>query len=331
MTINLMDQYIDIVKKQINTYMRAVFTNKLKKEYNDIFVNQYINIRYYNYDENSPITIRRQILEQLKQVQEDITINHIEDRELIEQMCIFFYYVLYFDHVVYYKDLREKINKTAKLRYKVLGKKSEKYSDEIYEKMIEYESQKNELIKRFDTNKFSLKITNYKNMTNIYRVNLIHKIKFPAEFSEFAINKAFITGTIGEDRLFVEYYLVVVQVLKDILKQNFKKQYIVEFTYTLLNKPKKLKNLLNIINNLATQDKICLKIRHEDFLKKKNEIYELMREGYRFALIIDSSFEVDYKNLEMLKMFKYIILDKESTKYSEFKEYRDSFDNVIEI
>ena len=33
MTINLMDQYIDIVKKQITTYMKAVFTSKFKKEY----------------------------------------------------------------------------------------------------------------------------------------------------------------------------------------------------------------------------------------------------------------------------------------------------------
>ena len=31
MTINLMDQYIDIVKKQITTYMKAVFTNIIMK------------------------------------------------------------------------------------------------------------------------------------------------------------------------------------------------------------------------------------------------------------------------------------------------------------
>ena len=331
MTINLMDQYIDIVKKQITTYMKAVFTSKFKKEYNDRFIKEYIQTRYFNFNEDSERTIRKQILEQLRSVQEDIMINHIEDRELIEQMCIFFYYVLYFDHVVYYKDLREKINKTAKLRYKVLGKKSEEYSEEIYIKMVDYEKQKQDLIARFDTDDFAIKITNYRNMPKAYRVNLIHKIKFPAEYSEFAINKAFVTGNAGEDRLFVEYYLVVVQVLKDILKQNFKRQYIVEFAYTLLSKPKKIKSLLNIINNLATQDKICLKLRHENFLKKKNEVYELMREGYRFALIIDNSFEVSYKNLEMLKMFKYIIIDKESKKYSEMMEYKDSLENVIEI
>ena len=99
----------------------------------------------------------------------------------------------------------------------------------------------------------------------------------------------------------------------------------------MLSKPKKIRSLLNIINNLATQDKICLKLRHENFLKKKNEVYELMREGYRFALIIDNSFEVSYKNLEMLKMFKYIIIDRESKKYSEMMEYKDSLENVIEI
>lgn len=331
MTINLMDQYIDIVKKQINTYMKAVFTNKFKKEYNDRFIEKYINTRYFNFNEDDERTIRKQIIEQLKMVQEDIIINHIEDRELIEQMCVFFYYVLYFDHVVYYKDLREKINKTAKLRYKVLGKRSEEYSEEIYIKMVDYEKQKQDLIERFNTDEFAIKITNYSNMPRVYRVNLTQKIKFPAEYSEFAINKAFTTGNAGEDRLFVEYYLVVVQVLKDILKQNFQRQYVVEFAYTLLNKPKKIKNLLNIINNLATQDKICLKLRHENFLKKKSEVYDLMREGYRFALIIDNSFEVNYKNLEMLKMFKYIIIDKESKKYSEMMEYKDSLENVIEI
>ena len=294
MTINLMSKYIDIIKKQINTYMKAVFTNKFKKEYNDKFIEKYINTRYCIY------------------------------------VCLF---ELFYDHflVVYYKDLHEKINKTAKLRYKVLGKKSEEYSEEIYIKMQEFEKQKKQLIEGFDTEEFAIKLTNYPEKNNIYRVNLTQNIKFPKEYSEFAINKAFMTGNVGEDRLFVEYYLVVVQVLKDILKQNFKKQYIVEFAYTLLNKPKKLNNLLNIINNLATQDKICLKIRYEDFKKKKEEIYELMRDGYRVALIIDNSFEVDYKNIGMLKMFKYIIIDKQSKKYDEIKEYRNLLENVIEI
>lgn len=332
MTINIMNQYIDIVKKQITTYMKAVFNNKFKKEYNDKFIEKYINTRYFDfYDLNESGTIRKKIIKQLKDVQDDIIINHIDDRVLVEQMCVFFYYVLYFDHVAYYKNLREKINKTAKLRYKVLGKQSEVYSEDIYLKMVDFEEQKKQLIEKFNTDEFTLKLSNYPNNTRAYRTNLMYKIKFPREYSEYAIKKAFITGNVGEDRLFIEYYLVVIQVLKDILKQNFKKQYIVEFSHTLLGKPQKLKSLLNIISSPGTQDKICLKIRYENFSKKKKEIYELMREGYRIALIIDNSFVINYANIEMLKMFKYVIIDKQSKKYDEIAEYRSSLDNVLEI
>jgi hypothetical protein len=332
MTINIMNQYIDIVKKQITTYMQAVFNNKFKKDYNDKFIEKYINTRYfdfYNSDENG--NIRKKIIEQLKNVQDELNINHIEDRELIEQMCIFFYYVLYFDHVVYYKDLREKINKTAKLRYKILGKQSEEYSEEIYLKMINFEEQKKQLIENFSTDEFILKLSNYKDNTRVYKVNLLYNIKFPREYSEYAIRKAFITDSVGEDRLFVEYYLVVIQILKDILKQNFQRQYIIEFSNTLLTKPQKLKSLLNIINNPGIQDKISLKIKYEKFCNKKEEIYKLMREGYRIALIIDNSFKVDYVNIEMLKMFKYVIIDRQLDNYEKIMEYRSLLDNVLEV
>ena len=39
----------------------------------------------------------------------------------------------------------------------------------------------------------------------------------------YAINKAFQIGLVSEDKLVVEYYLVVLQILKDVLKLNFKK------------------------------------------------------------------------------------------------------------
>ena len=110
MTINIMEQYIEITKQQIEEYMKLVFKDKFNKGYCELFTERYINIRYYNYYENEVIeTMRRKILNHLKQVGEDIIINNINDRELIENMRIFFYYVLYFDDVVYYKDLKNKI------------------------------------------------------------------------------------------------------------------------------------------------------------------------------------------------------------------------------
>lgn len=332
MTINIMNQYIELTRKQINFYMKMVFGNKFNKEYNNIYIEKYINTRYYNFYENDMnTTIRRKIIEQLKKTQDDIIINHIDDRELIEQMCVFFYYVLYFDHVVYYKDLRKIIEKIAKLRARVLNKNAENFEEELYNKMVEFDDKKNELISKFNTEDFYIKISNYPDKLNVFRVNLKHNIKFPMVYSEFAVNKAFNMGITNEDKLIIEYYLVVLQVLKDILKQNFKRQYIVEFAETLLDKPKKIKSLLNIIDNLGIQDKICLKMKYEHFLEKKDKVYDLMRDGYRIAIIIDNSFETNYKNIENLKMFRFVILNKQLKCYEEIIQHKENLQNVVEI
>lgn len=78
MTINIIDKYIELTKKQINTYMKLVFGNKFNKKYCDIYTEKYINIRYYNfYKEGINTTIRRRVLNYLKKVQEDLVMNNI--------------------------------------------------------------------------------------------------------------------------------------------------------------------------------------------------------------------------------------------------------------
>ncbi len=333
MTINIMEQYIEITKKQIEEYMKLVFKDKFNKGYCELFTERYINIRYYNYYENEVIeTMRRKILNHLKQVGEDIIINNINDRELIENMRIFFYYVLYFDDVVYYKDLKNKIQQISKIRERIYGYSSEQFTDELYEKMQEYMKQKKEIMNRFLSDNFFIKLTNYPDKTKIFRVNLKYKnIKFPLEYSEFAINKAFQVGLMAEDKLVVEYYLAVIQILKDILKLNFKRKYILEFADTLLKKPKKIKSILNIISSSAVQDKVSLKIRYEYFVQNKETVYELMRNGYKITIILDNSFDVTFKNIETLQMFEFVIISRELKEYSEIKQNIKELKNIIEI
>ena len=57
-----------------------------------------------------------------------------------------------------------------------------------------------------------------------------------------------------------------------------------------------------------------------------------MREGYRFSIILDNSFEINYKNMENLKMFKFVILNKDSKQYGEIMRFNDEIkNNIIEI
>lgn len=333
MSINIMNKYIEITKKQILMYLKLVFESSYDKKYNDIYIEKYINARYYNFfsdEENN--TIRKVILDELKKTQKYIISNNFRDKELIEQIYIFFCYFLYFDNVVYCKDLKNKVSQIAKLRKRILNKNDDEFEPKLYKEMQSINYEKEELLTKFDTDEFFLKITNYKNVKSIYRVNIKQCIKFPMEYSEIAVDKVFNMGLINEDKLIIEYYLIVVQIIKDIIRQNFKKQYIIEFAETLLEKPKKIKGLLNIIDNSAIQDKVSLKIRHEYYLENKEKVYELMREGFRFSILLDNSFEVNYKNMENLKMFKYVLLNTESKHYKNIMKFNEEINNnIIEI
>ena len=333
MTINIMNEYIELTKKQINEYMKLVFEEKFNQTYCNLFSERYINIRYFNYYENEyHESTRKKILEHLKKVGEEIIINNIQDRELIETMRVFFYYVLYFDNVVYYKDLKQKIAKINKVKKRVFNTETYDFEEKLYQKMQEIMNEKEELIKRFSSEEFYIKLTNYPDKLKVYRVNLkFQNIKFPLEFSDFAINKAFQMGLVSEDKLVIEYYLVVLQILKDVLKLNFKKKYVLEFAETLLKKPKKIRVFLNIINNPIIQEKISLKIKYEEFLKNSETVFELMREGYKITVILDNSFESNFKNIESLQMFEFVIINRNLKNYVEIMNSIENLHNIIEI
>ena len=332
MTINLANKYIELTKKEIISYLKLVFGNKFVKKYSDIYIKKYIEIRYYNfYDYDTNRTLRKKILDNLRNLAEELCIDNIEDREIIDQMCVFFYYILYFDNVSRTKNMEQTIEKIYKLRKRVLEKENEDFKVELYKIIKEYKKQKEKLLDKFTSNEFFIKLTNYPNKLNVYRVNLKFDIKFPLIYSEFAINKAFNVGLINEDKLLIEYYLIANQVLKDVLRQNFTKEYILEFTDKLLDKPNKLKNLLNIIENNAIKDKVSIKIKYESFISYKEKIYDLMRNGYKITIILDNSFKTDYKSIESLATFKYVIINKDLKNYKEIISYKKRIKNMIEI
>ena len=87
--------------------------------------------------------------------------------------------------------------------------------------------------------------------------------------------------------------------------------------------------LLRIINDPIIQDKIKIKIKYRDFIIHRNEIYELMKSGYKFAVIIDDSFIISKEHIKKLEIFEFVILSKKLEYYEEFQEYADQLENLI--
>lgn len=332
MTNNVMEEYIKITQEEVLAYIKLIFERSYSKKIALKYMNAYKNVRFYNfYPKDENLTFRKNYLNAMKEAEESCLKEMPERKKLIENMGLFFYYILYFDKISYRVDIEEIIEKLYKLRKKILNKENENFKEKFYSTYKEYSNKKEEFLKKFETDEFILKITDYEGANNANRVNLKYNIKFPMIYSNQAIEKVFNTGLISEDKLFVEYNLISVEIIQDILKGNFRKQYVVEFDTNLFKKTKKLSRLLKIVDNPAVQDKINLKITYKEFLQNKESIYNLMRNGFKFAVILDSSFEPEYANFERLNAFYYTIASKKLEYYDKVVANANVIDRLIKI
>lgn len=332
MANNVMQEYIKITQEEILTYMKLIFEKSYNKKIALRYMEAYENVRFYDfYKKDENLTFRKNFLNALKEAETKIKKQFPEKEKLVENMRAFYYYILYFDKISYKTDVEEKIEELYQLRKKLLKKDNEEFKNVFYKTFKLYSEQKQEYLDKFSTEDFYLKIADYEGMGGVYKVMLKYNINIPMIYSEKAIETVFNSGLIEEDKLYVEYNLVSVEVISDILRGNFKKQYIIEFTPTLLKKNKKMKSLLNIIDNSAIQDKINLTINYEDFSKNKENIYELMRNGFKFAIVLDNTFEAEYGNFEKLKMFNYVILKKDINNYQKILQNENIIENLIKI
>lgn len=332
MSNNVMQEYIKITQEEIISYIKLIFEEQYNKKIALRYMDAYMNVRFYDfYPKDDNLTFRKNFLNALKDEEERILKEFPEKKSLIENMGLFYYYILYFDKISYKTDIEETINKLYKIRKKLLQKDDIEFKKNFYKTFKTYFTQKEKFLEKYKTDDFYLKITYYEGVSSTYRVNLNYNIKFPMIYSNQAIDNVFNSGMVQEDKLFVEYNLIAVEVISDILKGNFKKQYIIEFTTTLLEKSRKLNSLLNIINNAAVQDKVNLKITYKEFLENKEIIYELMRNGFRFAVVLDNSFKPQYSNFEKLKTFNYTIANKDLKYYEKVIANESIIKNLIKI
>lgn len=332
MSYNVLEKYIEITTKEINEYMKLIFENMYLKRISDKYIEAYLDVRFYNfYHKDENLTFRKNFMNAIKQAEQRILMQYPDDKKIIENMAIFYYFILYFDKISYRKGIEENIDKLYKLRMRLLKKQDEEFKEKFYKTYQKYVEEKEQFILKFETEKFFLKIAEYKNAKNVNRVILKYNIKFPRIYSNWALEKTFSSGLICEDKLNVEYSLISALVIKDIMRGNFKKQYIVEFEPSLLKKSKKLKSILNIINNPAVQDKISLKIKYQDFEENKEEIYELMRSGFRFAIIVDDTMDTSYATLQKLNVFSYILISSELRRYEAIMDDKVILRNIIKI
>lgn len=301
----VVEEYIEFSKKNILKYLKLILEKYYDKEIVESLVETYINIRYYNIDQKTK-NLEKNINYYLKQKVTEI----LDEKE--EKIKIIFYtfkYILYFDNVKEYDNLKNLIEEIVEYR-KSISLENDEFKDEITKLIKENEKRKQKYLEAFKSDHFLLDQIKT-NKKNVYFVELKNNIKFKKIYSSYSINKVYNSGLVNEQKDFIIYYQISIEILKNAIIGNFNQEYIVDFPLSILEKKQKTIRLFNIIDNEMIKNNLILKFTYFSYLENKDQINEWIKEGYKVAIIIDEKYNYEEKEKMWLEIFNYIIVDQE--------------------
>lgn len=307
--MNNIDKYIKFIKDYLTEYFKLIVKDKYKKIVYNEMLNTYIDIRYFNkYDKKY-----KQIEKNIEYyIQENLRTLIEEDNKLVKnvnELYYFFWYLLYLDNTLEYDNLDKLIDKIIIDRKEKLNLNDD-ITKELKSLVKESEKKKNNFFNEYlsDTFNLELKSTNIK---NVYNVLLSYNIKFPKIYSSYSINRVFKSDIISEDMCFIEYNLISKIVLDNIINKEYNKEYLVDFPFIITSKKEKTNRLLNIITNDLIRENVIIKVTYEYYTKYKSFISDLIKDGVKFAVIIDDTFDYEESSIIWLNIFTYIITNKD--------------------
>lgn len=307
--MNNIDKYIKFIKDYLTEYFKLIVKDKYKKIVYNEMLNTYIDIRYFNkYDKKY-----KQIEKNIEYyIQKNLRTLIEEDNKLVKnvnELYYFFWYLLYLDNTLEYDNLDKLIDKIIIDRKEKLDLNDD-ITKELKSLVKESEKKKNNFFNEYLSDTFNLKLKST-NIKNVYNVLLSYNIKFPKIYSSYSINRVFKSDIISEDMCFIEYNMISKVVLDNIINKEYNKEYLVDFPFIITSKKEKTNRLLNIITNDLIRENVIIKVTYEYYTKYKSFISDLIKDGVKFAVIIDDTFDYEESSIIWLNIFTYIITNKE--------------------
>ena len=303
MSCNVGNTYVNFARKNITKYMKIILDDKFDKDVFFKLLDVYIDTRYYNYYDVKYKSAEANINFYMKSRAKELISN--DDREIIKITFYLFKYMLYFDDVNSYDDLKSIVNEITDYRVNTLGMDTE-YEKELIQLIKENRKKKLEFFDSFTTSRFEL-ISNKTSIKNVFYIDIGYDIKFPKIYSEYSKNKVYNTGIVKEKKYFIKYYLLSIMILKNVISNDFSKKYVTDFCLSLFDKKEKFNRFIEIINSDCIRENIIISFKYNEYLEYKDRINELISLGYKIAVIIDRNYVVNEINNKKLEIFSYII------------------------
>lgn len=289
---NIIEEYIQFVNDFLIKFYQILLGDTYDERIVKAFVDKYINIRYYNttnYPKEKSFIVK--INKELKDIADGLLKHFPDKKEVTKNTFALMGYVLYLDDCV-------EIDNIVKLNNALLKDTNIKleYTDEAkmaYRELVkEFNKKKKDLFKVFEIEDFELKFRRLKR--NLQFVSMAQHCNVSKLYSDYAVEKAFNSGVVEENKYYLLYYMLTEKILTDVIELNFDKAYVVELPISLLSKEKKIKRYLRILDSSIVKNKISIRYTYSDYKKHKEKINKLINLGYKISLLLDETFDNDF-------------------------------------
>lgn len=332
MSYLVMDKYLKMIKKNVNEYMKIILNTRYVKGICDEFAAEYVKAIYYDtYTPDKRINKISNIKENIDKLYNKLLTSN-EDKKRLRDIKIVYTFLPEIIGIEAWCR-RGKIDTVLEKIDKLIDENFKKIKYDYKEKLIEQVKinikEKDQFISKYESKEFYIEKKKVKD--SLYKINLKYNIKFPMIYSYNAIDKVYHTAIISEDRLFIEYILATVQVIKDVESGIYCQEYLLDFEDTLFSKKQKLSRLLDVIKNYELQDRLSILIDNSTFNANKDSVYELIKNGFKIAIKLDNTFEYNDIEIERFNLFSYTLVSKSLACNKEILSNKDILKNIIEI
>jgi len=322
MEYNIISKYIKFVKLELLEFLRLVIGNNYPKKTCKMFISKYIDVRYFN-ETNYPSTrdfvarLNKELLDVYNENKTD------EEDELLKTAVALFVYILYIDDVYEVEDGESVLDLLTKDESLKLNLSNESVK-EIKKWLNYYSKSKEKFFDSIVSNDFILVEKSVYRKT--YLLGLDSNIKISNLYSEYAIDKAYNTPVINEDKLFIMLIKCSYNLLKNAIGLDFTRKYVIDIPASIVGKDKKFKRLLSTIDNTLSRKFIHLRISYTTYINNKNIFDLIIKYGYNVAIIIDDSFE---GKINSLSIFSYIFVYEDNEFFDMIKDNEDKIGSKI--
>lgn len=319
-------EYIKFVDNFLTNYYKLLLDGKYDKNLVKPFIDKYIDVRYYNKYSVKEDNFTERLNKELNNVASDLMNEYENKREQIKDVFALFSYVLFIDGCTKFNDINILLktlynDKNISLKYTTEIKRS------VTSSVKEYITKKLDFFKLFESTEFYLK--GKKIDTDIYMVDLGQKCNLSKLYSDYAIDKAYNSVVVNENKVFLTLIMLSSKILSEVIALDFSNNYVINFPASLFEKSKKIMKFLRILDDELLKEKISINICYRDYQKYKRYVKSLITNGYSISLELDDSYTT---NFDDFFIFTNILVSKKYDYYNIIVDNKDIIKtNIITV